>query len=108
MAGAEDTTKSQRTYSPRKTSSAVRSGTLSLFRKNKISNALLRNGWTSYKDLAKPSRGRGASAGPIDTGGQYWSKRTLTDTKKWSTGYMIKDGTEIKGTFENGLREGYF
>jgi len=64
------------------------------FRKNKISNALLRTGWKSYKDLAKPSRGRGASAGPIDTTSQYWSKRTLTDTKKWSTGYMIKDGTE--------------
>ena len=64
------------------------------FRKNSISNSLLRNGWISYKDLAKPSRGRGASAGPIDTGGQYWSKRTLTDTNKWSTSYMIKDGTE--------------
>ena len=64
------------------------------FRKNCISNSLIRNGWTSYKDLAKPSRGRGASAGPIDTGGQYWSKRTLTDTNKWSTSYMIKDGKE--------------
>ena len=64
------------------------------FRKNKISNALLRTGWISYKDLAKPSRGRGASAGPIDTNSQYWSKRKLTDTKKWSTSYMIKDGTE--------------
>ena len=64
------------------------------FRKNKISNTLLRTGWISYKDLAKPSRGRGASAGPIDTNSQYWSKRKLTDTKKWSTSYMIKDGTE--------------
>ena len=64
------------------------------FRKNCISNSLIRNGWTSYKDLAKPSRGRGASAGPIDTGSQYWSKRTLTDTNKWSTSYMIKDGKE--------------
>ena len=64
------------------------------FRKNCISNSLIRNGWSSYKDLAKPSRGRGASAGPIDTEGQYWSKRTLTDTNKWSTSYMIKDGTK--------------
>lgn len=64
------------------------------FRKNCISNDLVKTGWDSYKDLAKPSRGRGASAGPIDTTSQYWSKRVLTDTNKWSTGYMIKDGTE--------------
>ena len=64
------------------------------FRKNCISNSLVKTGWDSYKDLAKPSRGRGASAGPIDTKSQYWNKRVLTDTNKWSTGYMIKDGTE--------------
>jgi len=64
------------------------------FRKNCISNDLVKTGWDSYKDLAKPSRGRGASAGPIDTTSQYWNKRVLTDTNKWSTGYMIKDGTE--------------
>ena len=64
------------------------------FRKNCISSTLVKNGWDSYKDLAKPSRGRGASAGPIDEKSQYWSKRKLTDTKKWSTGYMIKDGKE--------------
>ena len=60
------------------------------FRKNVISDDLIDIGWNSYKDLAKPSRGRGASAGPIDTEGQYWSKKDLVDTKKWSTGYMIK------------------
>ena len=60
------------------------------FRKNVISDDLIDIGWQSYKDLAKPSRGRGASAGPIDTEGQYWSKKDLVDTKKWSTGYMIK------------------
>jgi len=60
------------------------------FRKNVISDDLVDIGWQSYKDLAKPSRGRGASAGPIDTEGQYWSKKDLVDTKKWSTGYMIK------------------
>ena len=64
------------------------------FRKNCISNSLVKNGWDSYKDLAKPSRGRGASAGPIDVNSQYWSKRILTDTNKWSTSYMIKDGKE--------------
>ena len=60
------------------------------FRKNVISNDLIDIGWQSYKDLAKPSRGRGASAGPINSSGLYWSKRDLVDTKKWSTGYMIK------------------
>ena len=60
------------------------------FRKNVISDDLIDIGWNSYKDLAKPSRGRGASAGPIDTEGQYWSKKDLVNTKKWSTSYMIK------------------
>jgi len=60
------------------------------FRKNVISDDLIDIGWNSYKELAKPSRGRGASAGPIDTEGQYWSKKDLVDTKKWSTSYMIK------------------
>jgi hypothetical protein len=64
------------------------------FRKACIQNNLVKIGWDSYKDLAKPSRGRGASAGPIDQTGPYWSKRVLTDTNKWSTGYMVKDGTE--------------
>ena len=64
------------------------------FRKECISNTLIKTGWDSYKDLAKPSRGRGASAGPIDVNSQYWSKRSLTETNKWSTSYMIKDGTK--------------
>ena len=45
------------------------------FRKNKISTDSIEKGWKSYKDLAKASRGRGASAGPIDTEGTYWKKR---------------------------------
>ena len=51
------------------------------YRKNSFSNTLIRNGWNSYKDLAKPSRGRGASAGPIDTDSVYWKKRNLVGTK---------------------------
>ena len=47
------------------------------FRKNSIKNNLIRKGWHSYKDLAKPSRGRGASAGPIDTDSIYWKKRNI-------------------------------
>jgi hypothetical protein len=62
------------------------------FRKNVIDDNLIKIGWESYKKLAKPSRGRGASAGPIDKQGTYWSKRQIVDTKKWSTSYLLKDG----------------
>ena len=64
------------------------------FRKNVIPDKLIELGWDSYKDLAKASRGRGASAGPIDVNSQYWGKRKLVDTKKWSTGYLNPKGLE--------------
>tara|TARA_B100002051_G_C16727933_1_gene636399 strand:+ start:814 stop:1962 length:1149 start_codon:yes stop_codon:yes gene_type:complete len=66
------------------------------FRKDCFTNSLIHNGWNSYKDLAKPSRGRGASAGPIDVNGQYFSKRELVNTNKWSTGYLKPDGKKMK------------
>jgi hypothetical protein len=65
------------------------------FRKNCIPDHLTQIGWDSYKDLAKASRGRGASAGPIDTEGQYWAKRKLVDTRKWSTGYLNPKGLKL-------------
>lgn len=65
------------------------------FRKNVIPDNLIKTGWDSYKDLAKASRGRGASAGIIDTNSQYWGKRKLVDTKKWSTGYLNPKGLEM-------------
>jgi len=65
------------------------------FRKNVIPDELINIGWDSYKDLAKASRGRGASAGPIDVNSQYWGKRKLVDTKKWSTGYLNPKGLEL-------------
>ena len=49
------------------------------YRKNSISNSLVRVGWDSYKDLAKPSRGRGASAGFINQDSTYWKKRNLVN-----------------------------
>ena len=64
------------------------------FRKKVIPDKLIKTGWDSYKDLAKASRGRGASAGPIDVNSQYWGKRKLVDTKKWSTGYLNPKGLE--------------
>ena len=65
------------------------------FRKNCIADDLIKVGWDSYKDLAKASRGRGASAGHIDATSQYWGKRKLVDTKKWSTGYLNPKGLEL-------------
>lgn len=65
------------------------------FRKNCIPDKYLELAWNSYKDLAKASRGRGASAGHIDTNSQYWAKRKLVDTKKWSTGYLNPKGLEM-------------
>ena len=65
------------------------------FRKNVIPDKYIELGWNSYKDLAKASRGRGASAGHIDATSQYWGKRKLVDTKKWSTGYLNPKGLEM-------------
>ena len=66
------------------------------FRKSCVPDELIKVGWDSYKDLAKASRGRGASAGPIDTESQYWKKRKLVGTKKWSTGYLNPKGNELQ------------
>ena len=66
------------------------------FRKKCIKPSLLRTGWQSYKELAKPSRGRGASAGPIDKEGIYWKKRNIVNTSKWSTGYLNPEGNKMK------------
>lgn len=66
------------------------------FRKRVISDKLIDIGWKSFKDLAKASRGRGASAGPINPNSQYWSKRNLVKTKKWSTGYLTPEGNKLK------------
>lgn len=71
------------------------------FRKNCIPDKLIQVGWDSYKDLAKASRGRGASAGPIDPKSQYWGKRNLVSTKKWSTGYLKPDGDVSKMKVNN-------
>ena len=66
------------------------------FRKRVISDKLIDVGWNSYKDLAKASRGRGASAGPINPESQYWSKRNLVKTSKWSTSYLTPKGNKLK------------
>ena len=45
--------------------------------------------WENYKNAATPSRGRGASAGPINVNNTYWKKRIPIKTSKWSTGYIV-------------------
>lgn len=70
------------------------------FRKNVIPDELLKIGWDSYKDLAKASRGRGASAGPINAESDYWKKRVLVKTNKWSTGYLNPKGFELNETLK--------
>ena len=70
------------------------------FRKNVITDEELQIGWDSYKDLAKPSRGRGASAGPIDKTGQYWSKRVIVNDNKWMTSYLSPKGLELKEKYD--------
>ena len=71
------------------------------YRKNALSDNDIKLGWNCYKDLAKPSRGRGASAGPIDSENTYWKKRNVINTKKWSTGYYKNDGTVSKMKVNN-------
>lgn len=70
------------------------------FRKNVIPDELLKIGWESYKDLAKASRGRGASAGPINAESDYWKKRVLVKTNKWSTGYLNPKGFQLNETLK--------
>ena len=69
------------------------------FRKRVISDKLIDIGWNSYKNLAKASRGRGASAGPINSDSHYWKKRRLVKTNKWSTGYLTPKGNEMYDSY---------
>ena len=71
------------------------------FRKKCLTDNEIKLGWNSYKDLAKPSRGRGASAGPVDPDNTYWKKRKLHKTTKWSTSYLKPDGTPSKMRVNN-------
>ena len=70
------------------------------FRKNCINDKLIKIGWDSYKNLAKASRGRGASAGPVDPNSDYWKKRNLVKTSKWSTSYLNPKGNQLKEDYD--------
>ena len=70
------------------------------FRKNCIDDKLIKIGWDSYRNLAKASRGRGASAGPVDPESDYWKKRNLVKTSKWSTSYLTPKGNQLKEEYD--------
>ena len=57
------------------------------FRKKKLKNVKV--GWDNYHKMASASRGRGASAGPVDPNNAYWKKRTLIKTSGYSTSYLV-------------------
>ena len=57
------------------------------FRKKKLKN--IKIGWDNYHKMASASRGRGASAGPIDPNNAYWKKRTLIKTSGFTTSYLV-------------------
>jgi len=55
----------------------------------------------NFRCLAKASRGRGPSAGPIDPKAKYWAKRNVIETQGFRTGYLKKDGTPSKMKVNN-------
>ena len=69
------------------------------FRKNRLKG--FNDNFQYFKHLANPSRGRGASAGPIDPQSDYWKKRTLIKTQGFRTGYLKKDGEPSKMNVNN-------
>ena len=60
------------------------------FRKKKIKSTEI--GFQNYKKLIGSSRGRGASAGPLDPESNYWKDKQLAETKKYTTKYVNKNG----------------
>jgi hypothetical protein len=59
------------------------------FRRKVFKPDLVQKGWDAFRLLAIPSRNRGASAGPIDLKGPYWSVRDVANVDKWSANYKI-------------------
>ena len=79
------------------------------YRRKRLKKANI--GLENFKCLAKASRGRGASAGPIDPNSKYWTKRTVIETNGFRTGYLKKDGTPSKMKVNNQVMSqaiGYF
>ncbi len=72
------------------------------FRKNIVNKNEFKLGIIANKDLAKASRGRGASAGQIDPNSVYWKKRKILEISKggWSATYEV-DGKKSKMKVQN-------
>jgi hypothetical protein len=66
---------------------------LAKLRKKVIDPDIVKIGWEGFWVAASPSRMRGAAAGPIQKTSKYWKKRTLANTKGWTTSYLKQDGT---------------
>lgn len=65
---------------------------LAKLRKKVIDPDVIKIGWEGFWVAASPSRMRGAAAGPIQKTSKYWKKRTLANTKVFSTGYLKENG----------------
>lgn len=78
---------------------------LAKFRKGVLSKDTIQIGWDAFRLLAIPSRNRGASAGPIDQKGVYWSQRKPVEITKWSARYM-QDGKVSKMRVNNVVASG--
>ena len=75
---------------------------LAKFRKNVFPEDKITCGFKSFSKLAKPARGRGPSAGPIDPKSVYWKKRKVSQCKsKWMTYQIKEDGTKSKMQVSN-------
>ncbi len=72
------------------------------FRKNLLSANEADLGFFAFKGLTKGTRGRGASAGPIDPNSVYWKKRKVLEISKggWSAKYEV-DGKVSKMKVQN-------
>ncbi len=72
------------------------------FRKKLLSDSEADLGFFAFKGLTKGTRGRGASAGPIDPNSVYWKKRKVLEISKggWSAKYEV-DGKVSKMKVQN-------
>jgi hypothetical protein len=75
---------------------------LARFRKHVIPNSLIKTGWEAYYLTAAASRNRGAAAGPIKVGSNYWKKRKPVEINKWSARYK-QDGKLSKMRVNNNV-----
>tara|TARA_R110000787_G_scaffold64770_2_gene146077 strand:- start:107 stop:1444 length:1338 start_codon:yes stop_codon:yes gene_type:complete len=65
------------------------------FRKNFVSEERADVGFFAFKNLAKATHARGASAGPIDPNSVYWKKRKIVTMNKggWTATYVNVSGS---------------